>query len=39
MELMIERANVWAASIQDEPGRLAAMLARLGVIDYRFPKK
>jgi len=30
MELMIERADVWAASIKDEPGRLAAMLARLG---------
>jgi hypothetical protein len=29
-ELMIERTNVWAASIQDEPGCLAAMLARLG---------
>jgi len=29
MELMIERADVWAASIQDEPGGLAAMLAGL----------
>lgn len=28
-ELKIERADVWVASIQDEPGRLAAVLAGL----------
>lgn len=29
MDLNIERANVWAASIQDQPGGLATMLAGL----------
>jgi hypothetical protein len=29
MELMVERANVWAASIQDKSGGLAAMLTGL----------
>ncbi len=30
-ELKIERADVWVASIQDEPGRLAAVLAGLAI--------
>ncbi len=29
MELIVERVNVWAASIPDEPGGLARMLAGL----------